>query len=93
MRMEDNTGAGQEDNNEAVEEDSSETVVENNNLAEEEDNNEAEEDNNVVEEDDRVLDIHMIHENGKEEADSMAQVGSNADDHSYEMVLVDCTAD
>ena len=47
----------------------------------------------MVEEDDRVLDIHMIHENGKEEADSMAQVGSNADDHSYEMVLVDCTAD
>ena len=93
MRMEDNTGAGQEDNNEAVEEDSSETVVENNNVAEEEDNNEAEEDNNVVEEDDRVLDIHMIHENGKEEADSIAQVGSNADDHSYEMVLVDCTAD
>ena len=76
-----------------MEEDSSETVVENNNVAEEEDNNEAEEDNNVVEEDDRVLDIHMIHENGKEEADSMAQVGSNADDHSYEMVLVDCTAD
>ena len=93
MRMEDNTGAGLEDNNETVEEDNSETVVEDNNVAEEEDNNEAEEDNNVVEEDDRVLDIHMIHENGKEEADSMAQVGSNADDHSYEMVLVDCTAD